>query len=214
MKAAALRGALSDRARDGRIHVVTGAGRAATTPSTKAAIAAARQDLASASTCSWSSSARDDARLEVACATSPQVHLLVAGPAEHLRRARLRRRGLHPGRARVLPRWPDRPARAPKAVASRAEPRATAEDAGMSTIADPRDILLAPVVSEKSYGLLDENKYTFLVAPGRQQDPDQDRGRAGLRRQGHRASTRSTARASASAPGPASASARTPSARS
>jgi large subunit ribosomal protein L23 len=31
--------------------------------------------------------------------------------------------------------------------------------------ADPRDVLLAPVVSEKSYGLLDENKYTFLVRP-------------------------------------------------
>ncbi len=30
---------------------------------------------------------------------------------------------------------------------------------------DPRDILLAPVVSEKSYGLLDEGKYTFLVHP-------------------------------------------------
>jgi large subunit ribosomal protein L23 len=30
---------------------------------------------------------------------------------------------------------------------------------------DPRDILLAPVVSEKSYGLLDENKYTFIVDP-------------------------------------------------
>jgi large subunit ribosomal protein L23 len=30
---------------------------------------------------------------------------------------------------------------------------------------DPRDILLAPVISEKSYGLLDENKYTFLVHP-------------------------------------------------
>ncbi|MGO1228524.1 50S ribosomal protein L23 [Brachybacterium sp. AOP42-C2-15] len=29
---------------------------------------------------------------------------------------------------------------------------------------DPRDILLAPVVSEKSYGLMDEGKYTFLVA--------------------------------------------------
>lgn len=29
-----------------------------------------------------------------------------------------------------------------------------------------RDVLLAPVVSEKSYGLLDENKYTFIVAPG------------------------------------------------
>jgi large subunit ribosomal protein L23 len=33
-------------------------------------------------------------------------------------------------------------------------------------IRDHRDILLAPVVSEKSYSLLDENKYTFLVAPG------------------------------------------------
>jgi large subunit ribosomal protein L23 len=32
-------------------------------------------------------------------------------------------------------------------------------------IADPRDILLAPVISEKSYGLLDENKYTFVVRP-------------------------------------------------
>jgi large subunit ribosomal protein L23 len=32
-------------------------------------------------------------------------------------------------------------------------------------IADPRDILLAPVISEKSYGLLDENKYTFIVRP-------------------------------------------------
>jgi large subunit ribosomal protein L23 len=30
---------------------------------------------------------------------------------------------------------------------------------------DPRDVLLSPVVSEKSYGLLDENKYTFLVHP-------------------------------------------------
>jgi large subunit ribosomal protein L23 len=33
-------------------------------------------------------------------------------------------------------------------------------------IRDHRDVLLAPVVSEKSYGLLDENKYTFLVSPG------------------------------------------------
>jgi large subunit ribosomal protein L23 len=31
------------------------------------------------------------------------------------------------------------------------------------SIVDPRDVLLAPVVSEKTYGLLDENKYTFLV---------------------------------------------------
>ena len=33
------------------------------------------------------------------------------------------------------------------------------------SIADPRDVLLAPVISEKSYGLLDENKYTFIVRP-------------------------------------------------
>ena len=35
----------------------------------------------------------------------------------------------------------------------------------MSRIYNPRDILLRPVVSEKSYGLLDEGKYTFIVAP-------------------------------------------------
>jgi large subunit ribosomal protein L23 len=35
----------------------------------------------------------------------------------------------------------------------------------MSTIADPRDIIIAPVVSEKSYSALDQNWYTFLVRP-------------------------------------------------
>ncbi len=35
----------------------------------------------------------------------------------------------------------------------------------MATIADPRDILLAPVISEKSYGLIEEGTYTFLVHP-------------------------------------------------
>ena len=30
---------------------------------------------------------------------------------------------------------------------------------------DPRDIIVSPVVSEKSYGLIDEGKYTFVVAP-------------------------------------------------
>ncbi|MBM4795192.1 50S ribosomal protein L23 [Streptomyces sioyaensis] len=34
------------------------------------------------------------------------------------------------------------------------------------TFSDPRDVLVKPVVSEKSYALLDENKYTFIVAPG------------------------------------------------
>jgi large subunit ribosomal protein L23 len=30
---------------------------------------------------------------------------------------------------------------------------------------DPRDVIISPVVSEKSYGLIDEGKYTFIVAP-------------------------------------------------
>ncbi|ANW18630.1 50S ribosomal protein L23 [Streptomyces clavuligerus] len=33
------------------------------------------------------------------------------------------------------------------------------------TFSDPHDILVKPVVSEKSYALLDENKYTFVVDP-------------------------------------------------
>jgi large subunit ribosomal protein L23 len=33
-------------------------------------------------------------------------------------------------------------------------------------IVDPRDVLVSPVISEKSYGLLDQNKYTFLVRRG------------------------------------------------
>ncbi|MEC3979154.1 50S ribosomal protein L23 [Amycolatopsis sp. H20-H5] len=37
----------------------------------------------------------------------------------------------------------------------------------MSAIAIPdhRDVLLAPVISEKSYGLLEDHKYTFVVRP-------------------------------------------------
>ena len=30
---------------------------------------------------------------------------------------------------------------------------------------NPRDVIIAPVVSEKSYSLIDEGKYTFLVDP-------------------------------------------------
>jgi large subunit ribosomal protein L23 len=35
----------------------------------------------------------------------------------------------------------------------------------VSTKSDPRDVILAPVVSEKSYGLIDNNAYTFVVHP-------------------------------------------------
>jgi large subunit ribosomal protein L23 len=36
----------------------------------------------------------------------------------------------------------------------------------VSKIANPRDVLLRPVISEKSYRLVDDGKYTFIVAPG------------------------------------------------
>jgi len=35
----------------------------------------------------------------------------------------------------------------------------------VTTIADPRDIIVAPIVSEKSYSVLDQNWYTFEVRP-------------------------------------------------
>ena len=53
-------------------------------------------------------------------------------------------------------------------------------------IPDPRDVILAPVISEKSYGLLDEEQYTFIVRPEANKTADQDRGRADLQRQGAR----------------------------
>ena len=35
----------------------------------------------------------------------------------------------------------------------------------MAKIANPRDIIIAPVLSEKSYGLMEQNTYTFFVDP-------------------------------------------------
>ncbi len=32
-------------------------------------------------------------------------------------------------------------------------------------MSDPRSVIIRPVVSEKSYGLLDQGVYTFVVAP-------------------------------------------------
>ena len=34
-----------------------------------------------------------------------------------------------------------------------------------ATQKDPRDVIISPVVSEKSYSLIDQGKYTFLVDP-------------------------------------------------
>ncbi len=64
---------------------------------------------------------------------------------------------------------------------------------------DPRDVLLKPVVSEKSYALLDEGKYTFVVAPGANKTQIKQAVQAVFSVRSP-ASTRSTVRVSASAP--------------
>ena len=35
----------------------------------------------------------------------------------------------------------------------------------MAKIADPRDVIIAPVLSEKTYALMEQNTYTFFVNP-------------------------------------------------
>ena len=97
MKAAALRGALSDRARAGRVHVVDSLVEG-DKPSTKGALKALARS-------------RGDTQGARRARAWGQPDLAVAAqrvrrapdrrrPAQHLRRARLRRRGLHPGRLR------------------------------------------------------------------------------------------------------------------
>ncbi|MGW8379169.1 50S ribosomal protein L23 [Streptomyces sp. ODS28] len=56
-------------------------------------------------------------------------------------------------------------ARKAKATRIAAEGKQTVETPASKAFSDPRDVLVKPVVSEKSYALLDENKYTFIVAP-------------------------------------------------
>jgi hypothetical protein len=76
---------------------------------------------------------------------------------------------------------------------------------------DHRDVLIAPVVSEKSYSLLDANKYTFLVHP----DANKTEIKIAVEKVFNvkvTRSTRSTGSARPGVPATASASARTPSA--
>ena len=60
---------------------------------------------------------------------------------------------------------------------------------------DPRDIIIEPVVSEKSYALIEQNVYTFIVHPDASQARDPRRHRGDLRREGRQGEHRSTARA-------------------
>ena len=103
MKAAALRGALSDRARDGRVHVVA-AFVDGETPSTKAAITVLDAVTAAKRVLVVLDRGRRPQLGEPAqrAAGAPDR----GRPAQHLRRALRRRGGLHRDRPRRVPRRP------------------------------------------------------------------------------------------------------------
>ncbi len=151
MKAAALRGALSDRARHGRVQVVSGFVDG-DQPRTKDALAVLGSATGSGRGAAVLVVARRDDELtwkslrNVGGRARPRRH-----PAQHLRRAGRRSCGLHR-----------------RGAAGVRRPRQCDGQRGGSPVKgtdNPRDILLRPVISEKSYGLLDEGKYTFIVAP-------------------------------------------------
>ena len=66
-------------------------------------------------------------------------------------------------------------------------------------MSDPRGVIIRPVVSEKSYGLLDQGVYTFVVAPGANKIEIRHAVEADLRRQRGQGQHAQPARASASA---------------
>src|SRR5206468_1343779 len=79
--------------------------------------------------------------------------------AQYLRCARFRRPALHANRDRQARCAEDegRSGRRPNgAILVR-------RDRGGAVVKNPRDVILAPVVSEKSYSAIDRNVYTFLV---------------------------------------------------
>ena len=79
-------------------------------------------------------------------------------PPRRLRRLRPR----HPSRRPRLRQAAEAAEPAASEPAPAAEPEADAEEPNVS---DPRDVILRPVVSEKSYALLDQGVYTFVVRP-------------------------------------------------
>ena len=101
MKAAALRGALSDRARAGRVHVSSSLVEG-DAPSTKARVAALAR-VATGKHVLVVLERDDELSLEEPAQRRRGARAR-GRPAQHLRRARLRRRRLHRRRARRVPR--------------------------------------------------------------------------------------------------------------
>ena len=187
MKAAALRGALSDRARSGNVHVLSSLVEGQV-PSTKTARAALNA-VSSAKNILVVLAYGDDLGWK-SLRNVPEVHLLTAGQLNTydvlvsddvvFTRAALDEflAGKNVGAgssasAESADEAGDRSARPPR-PAGNAAPDVDATDesdelttrgGGREVIPDPRDIIMRPIVSEKSYGLLESGSYTFEVHP-------------------------------------------------
>ena len=149
MIAAALRGALSDRARNGRIHAITELV-AGQTPSTKSA----REFLGTLTD-------RKQVLVVIGRSDETGVKSVRNLPGVHI---------LSPDQLNTYDVLrADDVVFSVEALNAYIAANTAKEFRGgfglMATIADPRDIILAPVISEKSYGLLDNNVYTFVVHP-------------------------------------------------
>ena len=167
MKAAALRGALSDRARHGRVHVVSSLV-SGDVPGTKAAaevlarvstrrnvlLVVERGDLVT-----WKS-VRNLTQVHVLAPDQLNTYDVLCSDDVVFTQGRARRVRRRPGPRQGC----DRDGGSSAATAGDEEAVPMSQIGKINR--DPRDILLAPVVSEKSYGLLDQGKYTFVVAPG------------------------------------------------
>jgi large subunit ribosomal protein L4 len=166
MKAAALRGALSDRAANGRIAVVSGFVDS-DSPRTRDAMAVLRTAIGLLDARLTSRvlvvAEAEDERTWKSLRNAPGVRVLATGQlntydvlaSEHIV---FTEAALSAFTGQPIAPSTDQ-AQAPKRRASK--PKADA--APKARIPDPRDILLRPVISEKTYRLADDGKYTFLV---------------------------------------------------
>ena len=168
MKAAALRGALSDRARAGRIHVVEQLVEGSV-PTTRAAVKALkelsdrRRQLVVLE--------RDDAVTWLSLRNVASVHLIAVDQLNTydvlLSDDVVFSKGAYDAFVSGTAASSSRRATVVEAPAHDEQHRRDRRGGHqVSTLhKDHRDVLIAPVVSEKSYNLLDANKYTFLVRP-------------------------------------------------
>ena len=150
MKAAALRGALSDRLSHGRVQVVSGFVDG-DVPRTKDAVAMLVTAVGALDRPVLVVAHRDDEVTWKALRNVPGVHVLTE---DQLNTYDVLASDYVVFTEQAL-----------TAFVGRARVRVSEGGSQVSRDTNPRDILLRPVVSEKSYGLLDEGKYTFVVAP-------------------------------------------------